>query len=157
MKLTQEQLQHIIKEEFDAVVAEKASKKARRKKRAKVKKKKAKKAGGGDRCTRIAKRKYDVWPSAYASGAVVKCRQGKIWKGLKEVLSEDDFKEVSSDLEYSIDNVGLEEEGEFGYEEYDPAVEGGPSSRPITVEDIEDEWLVTEGKRKLFQKEKPKT
>jgi len=37
-----------------------------------------------DRCTRIAKSKYDVWPSAYASGAVVKCRQGKIWKGLKE-------------------------------------------------------------------------
>jgi hypothetical protein len=37
-----------------------------------------------DRCTRIAKRKYDVWPSAYASGAVVKCRQGKIWKGISE-------------------------------------------------------------------------
>tara|TARA_B100001094_G_C18030381_1_gene719821 strand:+ start:376 stop:855 length:480 start_codon:yes stop_codon:yes gene_type:complete len=36
-----------------------------------------------DRCTRIAKRKYDVWPSAYASGAVVRCRQGKIWKGEK--------------------------------------------------------------------------
>ena len=31
-----------------------------------------------DRCTRIAKRKYDTWPSAYASGAVVKCRAGKI-------------------------------------------------------------------------------
>ena len=29
----------------------------------------------GDRCTRIAKRKYDVWPSAYASGALVKCRK----------------------------------------------------------------------------------
>jgi hypothetical protein len=27
-----------------------------------------------DCCTRIAKRKYDVWPSAYASGAVVKCQ-----------------------------------------------------------------------------------
>jgi hypothetical protein len=38
-----------------------------------------------DRCTRIAKRKYDVWPSAYASGAVVRCRDGKIWKGVKEV------------------------------------------------------------------------
>tara|TARA_R100000700_G_scaffold33819_1_gene41701 strand:+ start:229 stop:1014 length:786 start_codon:yes stop_codon:yes gene_type:complete len=37
-----------------------------------------------DRCTRIAKRKYKVWPSAYASGAVVKCRDGKIWKDLKE-------------------------------------------------------------------------
>ena len=37
-----------------------------------------------DRCTRIAKSKYDVWPSAYASGAVVRCRDGKIWKDLKE-------------------------------------------------------------------------
>jgi hypothetical protein len=37
-----------------------------------------------DRCTRIAKRKYKAWPSAYASGAVVKCRQGKIWKSVKE-------------------------------------------------------------------------
>ena len=33
-----------------------------------------------DRCTRIAKRKFDTWPSAYASGAVVRCRKGKIWK-----------------------------------------------------------------------------
>jgi hypothetical protein len=52
-----------------------------KKKRKKKKKKKAKKL---DRCARIAKRKYKVWPSAYASGAAVKCRQGKIWKGLKE-------------------------------------------------------------------------
>jgi len=44
------------------------------------KKKRKKKKKVSDRCTRIAKRKYDVWPSAYASGAVVKCRQGKIWK-----------------------------------------------------------------------------
>ena len=36
-----------------------------------------------DRCTRIAKRKYDTWPSAYASGAVVRCRKGEIWKGIK--------------------------------------------------------------------------
>jgi hypothetical protein len=33
-----------------------------------------------DRCTRLAKSKYDTWPSAYASGAVVRCRKGKIWK-----------------------------------------------------------------------------
>ena len=46
--------------------------------------KKKKKGGKKDRCYRIAKRKYDVFPSAYASGAIVKCRQGKIWKGLKE-------------------------------------------------------------------------
>lgn len=35
------------------------------------------------RCTRIAKRRYKVWPSAYASGAVVRCRKGKIWKNEK--------------------------------------------------------------------------
>jgi hypothetical protein len=33
-----------------------------------------------DRCYQIAKRKYKAFPSAYASGAIVKCRQGKIWK-----------------------------------------------------------------------------
>jgi len=49
-----------------------------------------------DRCTRIAKRKYDTWPSAYASGAVVQCRQGKIWKGIKE---EDISEETLSMLE----------------------------------------------------------
>ena len=38
---------------------------------------------GDDRCTRIAKSKYDTWPSAYASGAVVRCRRGEIWKNEK--------------------------------------------------------------------------
>jgi hypothetical protein len=56
-----------------------------------------------DRCTRIAKRKYDVWPSAYASGAVVKCRQGKIWK--------------NESLE---DNVNLEDDYEINYGEKIP-------------------------------------
>ena len=36
-----------------------------------------------DRCLRIARRKFDK-SSAYRSGAIVRCRQGKIWKGLKE-------------------------------------------------------------------------
>ena len=36
-----------------------------------------------DRCKRIADRKYDK-PSAYKSGAIVRCRKGKIWKDLKE-------------------------------------------------------------------------
>jgi hypothetical protein len=36
-----------------------------------------------DRCKRIADRRYDK-PSAYKSGAIVRCRQGKIWKDLKE-------------------------------------------------------------------------
>lgn len=51
-----------------------------------------------DRCTRIAKRKYDVWPSAYASGAVVKCRQGKIWKN--ESVDEDEVVEEKRDFSF---------------------------------------------------------
>ena len=43
-----------------------------------------------DRCKRIADRRYDK-PSAYKSGAIVRCRQGKIWKDLKEEdLKEDE-------------------------------------------------------------------
>ena len=38
-----------------------------------------------DRCLRIADRKFKK-PSAYKSGAVVRCRKGNIWKGLKEVV-----------------------------------------------------------------------
>jgi hypothetical protein len=38
-----------------------------------------------DRCLRIADRKFDK-PSAYKSGAVVRCRQGKIWKDIKEEI-----------------------------------------------------------------------
>ena len=36
-----------------------------------------------DRCKRIADRRYDK-PSAYKSGAIVRCRKGDIWKNLKE-------------------------------------------------------------------------
>jgi hypothetical protein len=39
-----------------------------------------------DRCKRIADRKYDK-PSAYKSGAIVRCRKGNIWKDLKEEIS----------------------------------------------------------------------
>jgi len=43
-----------------------------------------------DRCLRIADRKYDK-PSAYKSGAVVRCRAGEIWKDIKEdELNEDE-------------------------------------------------------------------
>jgi hypothetical protein len=43
-----------------------------------------------DRCLRIADRKYKEH-GAYKSGAVVRCRQGDIWKDLKEEeLSEDE-------------------------------------------------------------------
>ena len=51
-----------------------------------------------DRCTRIAKRKYDAWPSAYASGALVKCRKvgAANWgnKSKKEGMEQDPLRDM---------------------------------------------------------------
>jgi hypothetical protein len=59
-----------------------------------------------DRCTRIAKRRYDAWPSAYASGAVVKCRQGKIWKGISEEITEEELQEIiAEELAEELENL----------------------------------------------------
>ena len=49
-----------------------------------------------DRCLRIADRKFDK-PSAYKSGAVVRCRKGKIWKGIKEEQIHEIIKESLRD------------------------------------------------------------
>jgi hypothetical protein len=52
-----------------------------------------------DRCYRLAKQKYDVFPSAYASGFIVRCRQGKVAKKKNEEVSEGTFdKEKSKGL-----------------------------------------------------------
>ena len=48
-----------------------------------------------DRCLRIADRKFDK-PSAYKSGAVVRCRKGDIWKGIKEHVQTLSEKEKES-------------------------------------------------------------
>jgi hypothetical protein len=50
-----------------------------------------------DRCLRIADRKFDK-PSAYKSGAVVRCRQGDIWKGVKEGKYDDKGEGAGYDL-----------------------------------------------------------
>ena len=46
-----------------------------------------------DRCLRIADRKFKK-PSAYKSGAVVRCRKGDIWKGVKENTVSDRVQKV---------------------------------------------------------------
>ena len=59
--MTKDILIHIIEEEIENVLNEKKKKK----------KKKAKK----DACYHKVRSRYAVWPSAYASGALVKCRK----------------------------------------------------------------------------------
>lgn len=53
-----------------------------------------------DRCLRIADRKFDK-PSTYKSGAVVRCRKGNIWKGLKETDDPQDGKAAPYGSGYS--------------------------------------------------------
>ena len=55
-----------------------------------------------DRCTDIAKRKYKKWPSAYASGAVVRCRVGKIWKKKEESIELEEKKDFSKEKKQGL-------------------------------------------------------
>ena len=66
---------HVVREAIEAVLERKGKTSRNRKKKKKAKKR--------DRCLRIADRKFKK-PSAYKSGAVVRCRKGNIWKGVKE-------------------------------------------------------------------------
>lgn len=76
MKVTAKELHQIIQEELAAVLDEKKGKKRKAAKKKKRKKKKAKKkAAKKDACYHKVRSRYDVWPSAYASGALVKCRK----------------------------------------------------------------------------------
>jgi len=81
MNITNEELIKIIKEELEAVIDEK-------------RKKKKKKKGKKDACYHKVRARYDVWPSAYASGALVKCRKvgAKNWgNSKKEELEKGGF------------------------------------------------------------------
>jgi len=80
MKITISQLRGMVEE---ALLDEKKKKK----------KKKKKKGGKKDACYHKVKSRYDVWPSAYASGALVKCRKvgAKNWGKSKKEGVEDDY------------------------------------------------------------------
>ena len=58
-----------------------------------------------DACYYKVKSRYDVWPSAYASGAVVKCRKGKIWKGISESATDEEI-----DQELLLEEIEVVEE-----------------------------------------------
>ena len=75
MRITKEDLTRIIKEELEAVFNED---------------KEAKK----DACYSKVKSRYKVWPSAYASGALVKCRKvgAKNWGNSKKEGLDEEFK-----------------------------------------------------------------
>jgi len=90
MEMTTEEIRTIILEELQNVLDEKKGKRRVRKKKAK------KKSGKKDACYHKVKRRYKVWPSAYASGALSKCRKvgAKNWgnKSKKNESLNEEFK-----------------------------------------------------------------
>ena len=98
---TDENALDIFLSEEDEQLDEKSSKRAKRKRRAKKKKKKAKR----DACYYKVKSSYDVWPSAYASGALTKCRKvgAKNW-GNKSKKNESVEEELAKIIEQELRN-----------------------------------------------------
>lgn len=99
IKITKSKLKQIISEELAEVINEK------------------KKSGGKkDACYYKVKSRYKVWPSAYASGALVKCRKvgAKNW-GTGGKKNEDiELQEVEDALEPQIRQVLKDEGGAAG-------------------------------------------
>ena len=81
----------------------------KKRKKARKRRKKKKKKGKKDACYHKVRARYDVWPSAYASGALVKCRKvgAANWGNKSKKTNE----ELISDIE------NLLEEADFIIEE----------------------------------------
>ena len=77
----------------------------------KKKKKKKKKKAKRDACYHKVKSRYKVWPSAYASGALVKCRKvgAKNWGNSKKesfrIAIEDEISQVMLEGEYDAQDL----------------------------------------------------
>ena len=120
MEITTEEIKSIIFEELQNVLDEKKGKK-------RVRKKKAKKSGGKkDACYHKVKARYDVWPSAYASGALTKCRKvGAANWGNKSKKNESLNEELSSEDVDKILSIFKKEGGALGM---DPLLKGLPDA-----------------------------
>jgi hypothetical protein len=102
MNISKEELTEMILEEYCEILSEKQ-----------------------DACYHKVKARYDVWPSAYASGALVKCRKvgAKNWgnKSKKEsveeydVVNEQDYKDF---MNYMKENYGNLKESQLEEAEY---------------------------------------
>jgi hypothetical protein len=166
MKITKEQLKQIIKEEFEAVTERcwdgyernpnvpKGQQGSCRKKGSvseevideKKKKKKKKKAKKKDACYHKVKSRYDVWPSAYASGALVKCRKvgAKNW-GKSTTKEELELYEGKESLEAKIRNALIEEGGAAGMKALKDHTEASEKEIKDAIKGMEDVGLHEDG------------
>ena len=95
--------------------------------------------GKKDACYKKVKSRYSVWPSAYASGALVKCRKvgAANWGNKKESYSwRDDFEFIEEGAAWTKksgknEKGGLNEKGRKSYERENPGSDlKAPSKKP---------------------------
>ena len=116
MNISREKLIEMIKEEYQKILSENGMMTEEQFDEA---------AGKKDACYHKVKARYDVWPSAYASGALVKCRKvgAANWgnKSKKEsveeydVVNEQDYQDF---MQYMKENYGTMEESQLEEAEY---------------------------------------
>ena len=115
--MKRQELESLIQEQVKDLLEKKRKKK-------KKKKKKKKSTGKKDACYYKVKSRYSVWPSAYASGALVKCRKvgAKNWgnstkEGLE--LQESPEQEAEDAILKTLDKEG----GAAGLEPLEKSIE----------------------------------
>ena len=112
----------------------------------KKKKKKKKKGGKKDACYHKVKARYDVWPSAYASGALVKCRKvGAANWGKSTTKEELELYEGKESLEAKIRNALIEEGGAAGMKALKDHTEASEKEIKDAIEGMEDVGLHEDG------------
>ena len=113
-------IENMILEETISYLEERKKKKKKKqqkgKKRArKSSKRKKKKKAKRDACYHKVRARYDVWPSAYASGALVKCRKvGAANWGKTTTKESKDLYEAEESIEAKIRKALMEEGGAAG-------------------------------------------
>ena len=129
MKITKSKLKQIISEELTEVISEK------------------KKSGGKkDACYHKVKARYDVWPSAYASGALVKCRKvGAANWGKSTTKEELELQEGDDALEPQIRKILKDEGGAAGLDAIVKAVDADKAEVKATLKAMVDVGLHKNG------------
>ena len=87
------------------------------------------KAGEKDACYKKVKSRYSVWPSAYASGALVKCRKkgAANWGNKSESVEYSDWRDDFQAMEYEFVDIIKPEPIKGGQEQIDEAIKGQDS------------------------------
>ena len=103
------------RQELENLIREQVKDLLEKKRKKKKKKKKKKSSGKKDACYHKVRSRYSVWPSAYASGALVKCRKvgAKNW-GKSTTKEQLELYEGKESLEAKIRDALIEEGGAAG-------------------------------------------